>query len=91
MKTLRKISIISSILLISLIVWSAAPGGGGSDPKCKAGGPGATSCELEINIGIGSQRCSVTCGPGFYACCYTDITGLTVTCTCKSGGGSGTS
>lgn len=40
--------------------------------QCDSGGEGATSCSLS------GDRCSVTCGPGYYACCRM----VTNTCRC---------
>jgi hypothetical protein len=40
----------------------------GGEGDCISGGPGATSCSIEGNIGPGGAGCSVTCGSG-YACC----------------------
>lgn len=49
---------------------------GSEDPRCIAGGPGATSCSLDGSVAGVGVSCSVTCGTG-YACC-----GLTVGCVC---------
>ena len=43
--------------------------GGGSGGGCSSGGPGATSCSIEATVLGSGGACSVTCGPGYYACC----------------------
>jgi hypothetical protein len=49
--------------------WSA----GGS---CGSGGPGSWNC----TIGTNDFSCSVTCGPGYYACC---VNGTPPACSCR--------
>ena len=90
MKTL-KYSMLVVIMLFSMMFLIAAPGGGsGSDPKCQAGGPGASTCSIEFGIpGVGGgTSCSVSCTSG-YACCWFDVL-LNARCTCRnsSSGGS---
>lgn len=49
---------------------------------CYSGGRGASSCSIQAGITIGggiSAGCSVTCLPGYYACC-----GLKCTCVNES-------
>lgn len=49
-------------------------GGTGGSYTCSSGGPGSTSCSVSSN-GVfgelfgGGTECSVTCSPGYYACC----------------------
>ncbi|HEY0156851.1 MAG TPA: hypothetical protein VGF28_06105 [Thermoanaerobaculia bacterium] len=47
--------------------WSVGGGGGGG--RCDSGGPGATSCSIEAQVWSSGGSCSVSCGPGYYACC----------------------
>jgi hypothetical protein len=47
--------------------WSLGGGGGGGG--CNSGGPGATACSIEATVLGSGGSCSVTCGPGYYACC----------------------
>ena len=54
---------------------SEGGGGVGGAPTCNTGGgPGATSCSSSWTIVILGQTftgsCDVTCGSGYYACCY---------------------
>jgi hypothetical protein len=39
--------------------------GGGGGAACQNGGPGATSCYVDMYL----YQCSVTCNTGYYACC----------------------
>jgi len=50
--------------------------------SCESGGTGATSCSIS---GCFDSSCSVSCGTGFYACCYCDGTppGIGPHCNCK--------
>jgi len=82
---------IAGLLIGDIGVLIAASGGppGGSDPSCTSGGPGATTCSIQVSGGIagigGSFECSVTCGSGYYACCSATAMG----CNCKPTAGSG--
>ena len=58
-------------------IWEG--GGGGGSTTCRSGGPGSTSC----SVSGGGTSCSVSCGPGYYACCEA-YAGLPK-CTCVKG------
>jgi hypothetical protein len=47
--------------------WSLGSGGGGS--SCSSGGRGSTSCSIEATVMNSGGACSVSCQPGYYACC----------------------
>ncbi|MDY8137545.1 hypothetical protein [Aquimarina sp. 2201CG5-10] len=55
---------------------------------CSSGGPGATTCTITEEYWGAKQGCTVTCGPGYYACCNASSF---PTCPCianaSSGGG----
>lgn len=50
--------------------------------SCESGGTGATSCSIS---GCFNSGCSVSCGAGYYACCYCDtiLPDLGPICQCK--------
>lgn len=63
---------------------------------CDVGGPGASSCSVEVSYPFMTDNCDVTCDPNYYACCQQDP----ISCSCVSyesndgsdpGGGSGLS
>lgn len=47
---------------------------GSNDKNCGSGGAGASACSYDESAGGGSvsisMACSVTCGTGYFACCY---------------------
>jgi hypothetical protein len=49
--------------------WWYALNGGGGGTSCSQGGPGASSCSLSGTVNGTGMNCSVTCWPGYYACC----------------------
>lgn len=65
---------------------------GHSDLDCSSGGIGSTSCDIQcggggastpvLGISLAARRCSVSCGAGYYSCCYCDAGGET--CRCRS-------
>ena len=85
--------VIAGLMIATAGVIMAEAGGGGTDPSCNAGGPGSTSCEIEVSGGAsggpvgleGSFSCSVSCGSGYYACCSI----LRASCSCKPEQGAG--
>lgn len=64
------------ILAIALL-WPAREAVADEGPVCVSGGPGSTSC----SITVAGSGCSVSCQPGFYACC--GATQLVPGCTCQ--------
>jgi hypothetical protein len=81
--------VIAGLMIADIGVIMAEAGGGGTDPDCNAGGPGATTCEIEVSGGVvglgGSFSCSVSCGSGYYACCSL----ANASCSCKPESGAG--
>lgn len=61
---------LSDILLANV---EALAQGEGATPKCDAGGRGSSSCSIsqEYPGGLSSSK-SVTCNPGYFACCTKD-------------------
>jgi len=64
--------------------------------QCDVGGPGASSCSVDVSYVFMTDNCNVTCDPNYYACCQQDP----ISCSCVSydsndgpgtGGGSGSS
>ena len=59
-----------SVLLFNLEALTQNESG---DYPCSSGGPGANSCSVNFSGGIKtgdfSTGCTVTCNPGYYACC----------------------
>lgn len=55
----------------------SGPGNPNND-DCSSGGEGATSCSIDEDAVVAENGCSVTCGPGYYACCKAS----TVRCVC---------
>jgi hypothetical protein len=93
----RKVmKVMSAAVIVGLLMFNVATiladaSGGGTDPSCKSGGPGSTSCTLNVSGGIagsgGAFSCSVTCGTGYYACC--SLVSLNCRCKPNSGGVTG--
>lgn len=94
-KKIKKTSLLLSVSLLVIFNFSIAlgeSGNGGDDPQCDSGGPGSTSCSISYSGGIngggfggnGSGECSVTCGTGYYSCCYLDFNFPFFHCKCKS-------
>ncbi len=88
-------SIISILLMLNVGLIMAESSGGGTDPSCDSGGPGAVMCTVTYSAGgggggvngTGSASCTVQCGDGYYACCTLRIMSPFVQCRCKSNGG----
>lgn len=78
--------VVALLLSLNATIVFSEQGGGGTDPQCTSGGPGATSCSGEWTPLLFTTSCSVTCGPGYYACCYLSM-GVEATCICKSTSG----
>lgn len=51
----------------------------GNSSNCTSGGVGATSCSVNVS----GTSCSVSCEPGFYACCSAGFGGISCTCVHK--------
>jgi len=52
-----------------LDLFEGGAGASGSTYTCSSGGPGSTSCSVEVGAGGGSTGCNVSCSSGYYACC----------------------
>ncbi|HRF17064.1 MAG TPA: hypothetical protein PK977_02810 [Chitinophagaceae bacterium] len=85
----ENISLNNSVHTIRHLSQNIVDGGDGGGTTCTSGGVGSTSCSLANCF---TQGCSVSCGAGYYACCYCDdvLPDLGPSCTCKEnppGGG----
>lgn len=88
-KLIKRITVFTIILIFvfaNALVVFGEQSGGGTDPQCTSGGVGSTSCEGEWTVLGVSTSCSVTCGSGYYACCYLSA-GVEARCVCKSNSG----
>lgn len=56
--------------------WEASGGSNnGGTTSCANGGTGSTQCSIDITVAGTGGGCSVTCGPGYYACCNAGTSG----------------
>lgn len=57
----------------NILVFALSAGGGaqtnGISVACASGGVGSTQCSIDANVVGNGAGCSVSCGPGYYACC----------------------
>lgn len=85
----ENISLDNSVHNIRHLSQNTIDGGDGGGSTCTSGGVGSTSCSI---TGCFNAGCSVSCGAGYYACCYCDdvLPDLGPSCNCKEnppGGG----
>ena len=88
MKRKKLFKIISFLVVIALVfvntdIILGESGQVTEDKQCTNGGPGSTSCSGSWTIAGVTTSCSVSCGSGFYSCCYLGWD-AEAHCVCKS-------